>query len=1374
MLRTARTNVKTLRKNAIAHREEFLLSKETSSTSSNIIKRIRRAEELKRGYAKLRYLLHPSTHTLVTRLEIPTDDTPPKQATSWSKITDPEEITHRLISRNTKHFGTAHGTPFTVPPLSTDLNWSATSPTHQHILQGTFSPYDDPLTNKLLDRLKQRIASGRPTISIQELIKRLRRWSESTTTSPSRRHLGHYKSLLPSYPYSLEEYLQLPEGKILSVHLSILNFCARTGYSLERWHKIVTMMIPKQHNNFKIHRLRVIHLYEADLTALFSIWSRKMIVQATINNSLNPGSYGARPGRTSIDPAFISMLQHEISTITRTNLVVAPNDAAQCYDRIIPNHAMLCCMSHGMPPSAASCIGSTLLKAKYYLRTALNESSSYWSNTPTTPIYGTGQGSGISPGICCATFSDLFDVHSAISQGSTYKSPINEHTTTLHNVGFVDDTLTSVCDHSSSQSTPIPHLLSSIQSDLQNWSNLLHLSGGALETSKTELFILHWQFNSDGVPYLPPLDDVTIVLSSLHNNTLHTIQSTSPHKSYKLLGFHLSPSLLMNQQYKVLHDKSHRIANAVAGSSVTRREAFLAYFAIYLPSIAYFLVLTSFTRKQCHCIQSHPTKIFLQKCGFSSMMHRAIVYGPRQLGGLGFRDLYITQGISHLTKLIQTLRTPGQPRDLLLILLDEWQIYSGSSYPLLQYPQQSCRHLPRSWLTTTRSFLADIDGSLSIADHYCPTTTIPHDIAIMDAFHTLTNIGRKRMDQLNLCRIFLKVHFLSELVASDGVSLQQGFWTGDTTLRPQSPLHRYPRQTCPSPKIWTFWRATIRKLFCFPRRRILRQSLRIPTHSPPSSPHSPCLTYLHHTTQQSSQWQHHLISNVHHSLPSTLLIHRISSSLANTSLLAASDGSATHLSATFGWTIRSHTDSLVTCYGPVHGYKPTAYRAEATGLLSLLVFLRKLLTHHHWITPSRTQALPIYLDNQSLLTTVLSLTTSSYLSPSNSMASEHDLLLQIADTIRTTPIALSFFHIKSHQDRHNPIQCLSHPAQANCAADELATQAQSHCVSLELTPLYPAARCRFCISNATITRDLTRNTLYLATSKSLKQYIITSHSWSENTSIDWSLLESLCLRQSFRLSFFIKLLHRLLPVGVIIHRRDPNSSPFCPACGSLETHFHFVTCPHPSRLPLKRQLITHLRSSLDSMHTDPILCQLFLENVNNLITNHTTSSPTVPARYRHLIHAQTVIGWGNLLRGYLSPEWHYLHIQYLQSTSDDVSPPSTHPFLPALISLISDLHSLWKFRSSQRHSHDLLQQDTELLRQAKQHVTSLYQLRSLVLPTDRHIFQSSLQDHLRNDLSSLRSWLLEHAHYIQDSVKQAQLLHVSHTKQLSTYYPPAT
>ena len=116
--------------------------------------------------------------------------------------------------------------------------------------------------------------------------------------------------------------------------------------------------------------------------------------------------------------------------------------------------------------------------------------------------------------------------------------------------------------------------------------------------------------------------------------------------------------------------------------------------------------------------------------------------------------------------------------------------------------------------------------------------------------------------------------------------------------------------------------------------------------------------------------------------------------------------------------------------------------------------------------------------------------------------------------------------------------------------------------------------------------------------------------------------------------------------------------------------------------------------------------------------------------------------------------------------------PSTNPFLPALLSLIQDIQSMWKLRSMQQHSQTLLHHDNELLCQAKQQITSLYQLHPLVLPTDQHIFQPTLQEHLSNDLSSLCAWLNGHAHYIHGSIQQVHQLHVLHTNQISSYFPP--
>ena len=96
----------------------------------------RRAEELKRAYLKLRHLLKPTNKTLVTHIEVPADSTPPKNATNWTTITDPEEVIARLIHRNVKHFGSAHGTPFTVPPLSDTFDWEVQSTQHSNTLHG--------------------------------------------------------------------------------------------------------------------------------------------------------------------------------------------------------------------------------------------------------------------------------------------------------------------------------------------------------------------------------------------------------------------------------------------------------------------------------------------------------------------------------------------------------------------------------------------------------------------------------------------------------------------------------------------------------------------------------------------------------------------------------------------------------------------------------------------------------------------------------------------------------------------------------------------------------------------------------------------------------------------------------------------------------------------------------------------------------------------------------------------------------------------------------------------------------------------------------------------------------------------------------------
>jgi hypothetical protein len=88
-------------------------------------------------------------------------------------------------------------------------------------------------------------------------------------------------------------------------------------------------------------------------------------------SKLNEGQYGSRPNRNAYDPVLIEELQLEMSRLTRKTLVQTNYDATACYDRIVPNLAMVSSRTFGVPATVTSTNSSTLLQAKYHIRTEL-------------------------------------------------------------------------------------------------------------------------------------------------------------------------------------------------------------------------------------------------------------------------------------------------------------------------------------------------------------------------------------------------------------------------------------------------------------------------------------------------------------------------------------------------------------------------------------------------------------------------------------------------------------------------------------------------------------------------------------------------------------------------------------------------------------------------------------------------------------------------------------------------------------------------------------------------------------------------------------------------------------------------------------------
>jgi hypothetical protein len=304
------------------------------------------------------------------------------------------------------------------------------------------------------------------------------KWNENTSTSPSGKHLGHYKALLSpalkACAATNSPGLTAEADRIIDAHVSLLNIAAEYGSPLPRWKNIVSVMIEKKPGNYQLNKLRTIHLFEADYNWLIGmIFGRRMVHGAERQKHLHEGQWGSRPGPSAHDALLHKIASYEVSRLTRTPLATFDNDAKSCYDRIIMVFALLLCQKHGVPLSMCKMAALSLLMVVYSIKTKYGVySGTYSSTADDEPIHGPGQGSRMAPAlwliICCL----LFQAMSQMCSGVEFCNPTQ---TVLHRRigdGFVDDVTNfknfGLAKMLRQQYGPI-ELAQSLQQEAQTW-----------------------------------------------------------------------------------------------------------------------------------------------------------------------------------------------------------------------------------------------------------------------------------------------------------------------------------------------------------------------------------------------------------------------------------------------------------------------------------------------------------------------------------------------------------------------------------------------------------------------------------------------------------------------------------------------------------------------------------------------------------------------------------------------------------------------------------------------------------------------------------------------------------------------------------------
>ena len=171
---------------------------------------------------------------------------------------------------------------------------------------------------------------------------------ESTSSSPSGIHIGHYKATI-----------EIPD--MCDSHAIMMTIPFQYQFSPLRWKSSIHCMIEKVKGSPKNDKLRIIQLIEADFNAALKIKiSKQLMALAEKHVLLGTQMHGGRRNKGTSDALLTQRLAYDISQQSHIPMVTLNLDATKCYDRIFPNFATLTLGRLGVPLEFGATIAETL------------------------------------------------------------------------------------------------------------------------------------------------------------------------------------------------------------------------------------------------------------------------------------------------------------------------------------------------------------------------------------------------------------------------------------------------------------------------------------------------------------------------------------------------------------------------------------------------------------------------------------------------------------------------------------------------------------------------------------------------------------------------------------------------------------------------------------------------------------------------------------------------------------------------------------------------------------------------------------------------------------------------------------------------------
>ena len=158
--------------------------------------------------------------------------------------------------------------------------------------------------------------------------------------------MGVYKALLVAYTNFSNEFkvdydqelqteYQGKAEKILRIMHGLVKISSNHGFYLHCWEKVFNIMIYKTPGCIDLKKLRVIHLFEADMNLMIGIlFGRRAMHHITNNKLYHTGQYG-RPDGECLDAVYAKNMAYHVAHYTKTSLGTFESDTEACFDRLV-------------------------------------------------------------------------------------------------------------------------------------------------------------------------------------------------------------------------------------------------------------------------------------------------------------------------------------------------------------------------------------------------------------------------------------------------------------------------------------------------------------------------------------------------------------------------------------------------------------------------------------------------------------------------------------------------------------------------------------------------------------------------------------------------------------------------------------------------------------------------------------------------------------------------------------------------------------------------------------------------------------------------------------------------------------------------------